>query len=152
MRPFGTEVDASGDVIGTYDEPWSVRSYAICADPLAGQQIVTRLSDIGSLHTQLTSKLCPTGKRLLGTGFDVVGGSGEVGVVQLAPIVDGAHHRRRCRAQRLSEPLAGQLDRDLRGTQPRGRRFQQPEQRCQPEIEERQLPRIEARGRHRVPH
>ena len=85
MRPFGTEVDASGDVIGTYDEPWSVRSYAICADPLAGQQIVTRLSDIGSLHTQLTATLCPTGTRLLGTGFDVVGGSGEVGVVQLAP-------------------------------------------------------------------
>ena len=65
MRPFATEVDASGDVIGTYDEPWSVRSYAICADPLAGQQIVTRLSDIGSRPTQLTATLCPTGKRLL---------------------------------------------------------------------------------------
>ena len=90
IHPFTNQVNATGENIGAFNQHWSVTSYAICADPLAGHQIIRWFSQSNSVPTKGSQATCPTGKRLLGTGFVIVGGAGEIGAVQLFPLPHAA--------------------------------------------------------------
>ena len=89
LRPRTDTVTATADNLGDFDQPWSVTAQAICATPLTGLEIVTAVSDLGSAPTRLAQANCPTGKRRLGSGFDISGGNGEVGPLQLLPVQVG---------------------------------------------------------------
>ncbi len=66
LIPDGPDVTATGDNIGSFDEPWSVRASAICADRLAGYGVVTAPGELGSRHTMGVQANCRSGQRLLG--------------------------------------------------------------------------------------
>ena len=57
---------------------WTVDAYAVCASRPAGLRRVTRSSSPGSDEFAQTTATCPAGTHLIGTGGEVVGGSGEV--------------------------------------------------------------------------
>lgn len=90
LVPFGTVADGA-NVIAAEDETgvatnWSITTYAICANPLAGMQVVSAASAGGSGGRQLASAACPAGKRLVGAGAFVAiqsGGFGQVGLESL---------------------------------------------------------------------
>ena len=56
---------------------WSVATYAICAFPLPGQEIVSATTPFDSDGQKLVTATCPSGKRALGTGWSL-GGGGQV--------------------------------------------------------------------------
>jgi hypothetical protein len=64
---------------------WSLRAYAICANPLAGLQRVVRQSPQDSANPKSITAPCPTGKRLIGTGADIANSDGQVVLDDLSP-------------------------------------------------------------------
>jgi hypothetical protein len=58
-----------------YSGSWSVTAYAICADPLPGLQITFDQTTFTSSSSKEANAGCPAGKRLLGAGWSVFGGS-----------------------------------------------------------------------------
>jgi hypothetical protein len=86
LTSFGT-VPTGANIIASEDETgvsgtWSVQSYAICADPLPGLQLVSAVSAAGSGARVLQSATCPTGKRAVGIGAFLTqsSGFGQVGL------------------------------------------------------------------------
>lgn len=69
------------------DYTWWVVAYAVCAPPPAGLERVVATSASSSLGKGIAA-VCPSGKRLLGTGGEVTGPAGQVVVDGLLP--DGA--------------------------------------------------------------
>lgn len=57
---------------------WSVRAYAICANPVAGRVRVTSTSPTNSNPKNAPIKPCPAGLRPTGAGGALTGGGGEV--------------------------------------------------------------------------
>ena len=64
---------------------WSVRAYAICANPVAGLSRVTVTSPSNSLSSKVTTATCPAGRKLIGTGGDFSGGTGQVVMDDITP-------------------------------------------------------------------
>ena len=64
---------------------WSVTAYAICANPLADQQIIDASTASSSSAVKSVTATCPSDTRLVGTGFRIDGGVGEVHLQQLSP-------------------------------------------------------------------
>jgi hypothetical protein len=87
LSPFGTTANGA-NIIAAEDETglsanWAVDAYAICANPLPGQQLVSAVSAAGSPGRQLQSASCPSGKRAVGIGAQIQvqsGGFGQVGL------------------------------------------------------------------------
>jgi hypothetical protein len=50
---------------------WSMRVYAICANPIPGVQYVSAFTDLGSPTTTSITATCPTGTRAIGSGWDL---------------------------------------------------------------------------------
>jgi hypothetical protein len=63
---------------------WFVRAYAICAFPPSGLQRVTATSPSNSSN-KAVGALCPSGKRVFGTGGDITGGGGDVVLNAITP-------------------------------------------------------------------
>lgn len=63
---------------------WTVRAYAICAFGVAGLE---RVSAPSELNSRAKGKLvfCPSGKVVVGTGADVDGPAGQVGLAHITP-------------------------------------------------------------------
>jgi hypothetical protein len=59
----------------TFAGNWTLRSYAICATPLPGQEVVPATSPSNSLPKSVTAT-CPAGKRVIGAGGATSGGTG----------------------------------------------------------------------------
>jgi hypothetical protein len=55
---------------------WSVRAYAVCANPLPGLELVTGASALDSDPAKSALATCTTGKRTLGAGAELIGGLG----------------------------------------------------------------------------
>lgn len=70
-------VTAYEDQDGT-DANWWLRAFAVCADPLPGLEIVTATSASNSLPSKATSATCSSGRRSLGGGAVITGGTGQV--------------------------------------------------------------------------
>lgn len=80
-----TEVDVLAiEDEDTYSGPWSVTAFAICAD--AAVRVVAVSSNDSAAKT--VGVTCPTGKRLSGTGAEITGGFGQVGLHFLIPTLD----------------------------------------------------------------
>jgi hypothetical protein len=82
MRPDPTlafvTASAREDRTG-FSGTWSVTAYAICAPPPAGLQLVQRAGPLGSNEVADVSAGCPAGRHVIGTGAEIVNGSGRVG-------------------------------------------------------------------------
>ncbi|HEX8101370.1 MAG TPA: hypothetical protein VF533_02050 [Solirubrobacteraceae bacterium] len=68
------------------DFSWWVAAYAVCAAPPAGLQRVAAMSAADSSAKSVVA-VCPTGKRLLGTGGEVTGPAGQVVLAGVKPDV-----------------------------------------------------------------
>ena len=64
------------DEDGTANQ-WNLRSWAICADPLPGFEVVTQDSPFDSANKNVAVS-CPAGKVVLGTGYALDSGDGQV--------------------------------------------------------------------------
>lgn len=73
---------ASAEARFGFEGPWSLQAYAICANPLAGYQIVSRtVSPTPPAATfAATAAVCPSGKRVIGTGSRILNSRGVVGL------------------------------------------------------------------------
>jgi len=63
---------------------WTLRPFALCADPLPGQELVTATSASSSRNKHATAA-CPAGKRVIGTGGQILSGAGEVAIGYMIP-------------------------------------------------------------------
>ena len=70
-----------------YDSSWSVTASAICVDPPPGLERVAATSELSSENKSATAT-CPAPKRLLGTGADINGASGQVLFTAIVPDED----------------------------------------------------------------
>jgi hypothetical protein len=68
---FGYAVRAAETYSGTTDD-WSVYAWAICANPVPGLHIVVEETESSSLAKQSTQAPCPSGKRALGSGAEIL--------------------------------------------------------------------------------
>lgn len=66
---------------------WSVRAFAVCANPVAGQEIVSAATASDSNSPKGVTANCSPGKRVLGVGAATTGGffSGQVAPTTLVP-------------------------------------------------------------------
>jgi hypothetical protein len=69
----------------TSDGSWRVAALALCADPPPGLEVVSRSTLPGSDPTRGIVASCPKGKQLVGTGFEVSNGRGQVIVEDVIP-------------------------------------------------------------------
>jgi hypothetical protein len=80
-------VGANEDDTG-FDGDWSATAYALCSDPLPGQQVtglsIPRVSD--GLQSQLA--LCPGTQTQIGFGGRIMAGAGQVHITDLFPFFD----------------------------------------------------------------
>lgn len=67
------------------DEQWAVTAFALCADPLPGQTIVSSRSPTDSGNSEREIVDCPAGRRVIGSGVRINGGSGQVHVTEMTP-------------------------------------------------------------------
>jgi hypothetical protein len=70
---------------GTSDGSWRVAALAICADPPPGLEVVSRSTLASSDPIRGIVASCPKGKQLVGTGFEVGNGRGQVIVEDVIP-------------------------------------------------------------------
>jgi hypothetical protein len=68
---FGYAARAAETYSGTTGD-WSVNAWAICANPVPGLHIVVEETASSSLAKQATAALCPSGKRALGSGAEIL--------------------------------------------------------------------------------
>lgn len=80
----GANIIASEDETGVGSN-WNITTYAICASPLPGMQLVRTTSASGSPGRVLQSATCPAGKRVIGVGASLTqsSGFGQVGIESL---------------------------------------------------------------------
>jgi hypothetical protein len=78
LIPMATSVRATGyeDQDGT-DVVWWIRAFAVCANPLAGIELITATSASTSSNKSVIAT-CSSGKRAIGTGAAITGGLGQV--------------------------------------------------------------------------
>jgi hypothetical protein len=69
----GAREDATG-----YGRDWRLRVFAVCADPLPGQQIISSTAPRTSDSQQSLVGLCPNGQREIGFGGRINNGGGQV--------------------------------------------------------------------------
>jgi hypothetical protein len=70
------------------DADWRIRAHAICsATTLPGLERVVRTGPSNSRDKHATAR-CPEGKRVVGTGGEIVGGQGQVGFTYVLPEAD----------------------------------------------------------------
>lgn len=74
----GAREDASG-----YGRDWRLRAFAVCADPLPGQQIIASTAPVSSDSQQSLVGLCPNGQREIGFGGRINNGGGQVRLTDL---------------------------------------------------------------------
>jgi hypothetical protein len=75
------------DQDGTLSD-WRIRAHAICsATTLPGLERVVRTGPSNSRDKHATAR-CPAGKRVVGTGGEIVGGLGQVGITYVLPEAD----------------------------------------------------------------
>jgi hypothetical protein len=67
------------------EEKWSLRAYAICANPVAGRQRVAATSPLNSSEPKIATASCANGKQVTGAGGEIGGGAGEVVMGGLNP-------------------------------------------------------------------
>lgn len=77
-------VSAVEDENGTSDT-WSLAGTAVCAAPVPGLERIAVLSATNSANGKTATAACPTGKRLLGAGGDIVGAPGQVEMDDIIP-------------------------------------------------------------------
>ncbi|GAA0957485.1 hypothetical protein [Virgisporangium aurantiacum] len=70
----GTE--SAGGIAGN----WWLDAYAICAPAPAGYGIVSATTPPSSSNPRILQALCPVGKKVVGTGAQLVGADGQVGI------------------------------------------------------------------------
>ena len=68
---------------GGFAGAWRLRAFAICADPLPGQQIIVSTAPRSSDPQQSIVGLCPTGQREVGFGGKINNGAGQVRLTDL---------------------------------------------------------------------
>lgn len=78
-----TTVRATEDDNGTFAS-WSLRPFALCADPLPGLERVSATSASTSENKHVTAR-CDDGKRVIGTGGEIIGGTGQVAFQYMIP-------------------------------------------------------------------
>ncbi|MBO3746099.1 hypothetical protein J5X84_08485 [Streptosporangiaceae bacterium NEAU-GS5] len=88
MRPIAATAFDSFRVTGTERDEgfagnWSVAAYAICTDPLPGQQVVFNTGPADSNFDRINQISCPDGKRVLGTGARINDGGGQVHIREM---------------------------------------------------------------------
>jgi len=86
--------DAFVEVLGDETTPidgsaWGAHAYAVCIDPVPGQQLVTATTG-WSLANKTTSVTCPAGTRAHGVGGGLRGALGQAHLDRLAPRTTGA--------------------------------------------------------------
>jgi hypothetical protein len=69
---------------------WKVRAYGLCAESQANRELVSQTTASNSLNKGATA-VCPAGKELTGTGFDIANDNGRVAVEDLWPQDAEAH-------------------------------------------------------------
>jgi hypothetical protein len=67
-----------------------VTAEVLCADPPAGLEWQNAASLDNSDSPKTASVFCSTGKTVLGTGMDIIGGAGEVDTYAMVPVLDAA--------------------------------------------------------------
>jgi hypothetical protein len=78
--PGSTSVYVGANEEEAFTGNWSLAAYAVCADPLPGLvRVSATISGADFLHT---TAYCPTGKVLLGTGFEMRGGPAGTTIVE----------------------------------------------------------------------
>ncbi|MEV0325434.1 hypothetical protein AB0H63_03155 [Micromonospora echinospora] len=91
LRPNGTSttaptaVDVRAYEADPFSGPWSLTAYAICANPLPGLVQITTSSTSGSDDFRSATANCPASKVLVGGGYEVREGFGEVAVDDFTP-------------------------------------------------------------------
>ncbi|WBB77255.1 hypothetical protein O7606_13180 [Micromonospora sp. WMMD882] len=91
LRPNGGPATAPTAVtVGAYEADaftgvWTLTAYAVCANPVAGLVRVSATSAIDSNDFHSVTAACPRGKVLTGTGFEIVGATGEALVDDFVP-------------------------------------------------------------------
>lgn len=94
--------------VGAYEEDppypgiWTVTAYAVCANPVDGLVRVAAASPRNSIDYHFAHGICPDGKQLSGSGFEMNGARGEAVVDDMQPLTD----RNRVGAYE-EDPLAG---------------------------------------------
>src|SRR4051812_43892834 len=72
---------------GGLNQNWELQAFAICANPLPGQQLVSHESVIDSTPAKSAVVFCPSGKSVVGAGGQVnVGQSGPVVLDEITPL------------------------------------------------------------------
>jgi hypothetical protein len=66
-----------------YASSWRLTAYALCADPLAGQQITSNTLPASSDSLQSALAVCPSGQTQIGYGGRIDNGAGQVHVTEL---------------------------------------------------------------------
>lgn len=64
---------------------WSIRAFAICADPVPGLELVSTTGPTSSF-AKSTSAACPTGKQVVSTGGEITGGNGQVSIFRFGTL------------------------------------------------------------------
>lgn len=83
-------VSATEDQDGTTAN-WKVTALAVCADPLPGLEIVTATSRFGQSALSGASAVCPSNKRVVGTGADLINGAGQISLSNVMLRQDAVH-------------------------------------------------------------
>jgi hypothetical protein len=85
LIPGTNTVRATGyeDQDGT-EESWWIRAFAVCAEPVPGLEMVTATTAASSTD-KAAQATCPAGKRTLGSGAYITGGTGEVVLDTMLP-------------------------------------------------------------------
>jgi hypothetical protein len=82
MRPIADTIDSfrvtATEKATGYESAWTVTAYAICTDPLPGQQVIFATGPVDSFFDRITQVSCPAGKRVIGTGGRINSPGGEV--------------------------------------------------------------------------
>ncbi len=69
---------------GPTNDVWGLDAHAICSQPLPGLQRVVATSPASSADKHATAR-CPAGKRVVGTGGEIIGGGGHVVTTYILP-------------------------------------------------------------------
>jgi hypothetical protein len=85
-----TQASVSAKETDTFTGNWTVTGEVLCADPPSGVEWQTAASLDNSDSPKTASAFCSTGKTVLGTGMDIVGGTGEVDTYATVPVLDAA--------------------------------------------------------------
>ncbi len=78
-------VNVTGLETDPYTGNWRVHAYATCADPLPGLEWIRAQTASNSTSRKTVTAACSPGNTVLGSGYAITGGSGEVFVDEAVP-------------------------------------------------------------------